>query len=763
MKTFNVVGKSVPRVEAASKTTGAAQYVADMRRPGMLHAKLLHSPFAHANIKSIDTSRALALPGVAAVLTYKDVPQIPYTTCGHPHPPDTPEDMRVLCQKLRYVGDTVAAVAAISPEVAEDALELIEVEYEELPAYFTPEQSLAEGAVEIHEGLKNISGENYYEAGDFEGALKQADYVVEDAFRTPIVTHTPIETHTQLAEIDHAGRLVLYVANQVPNILRERIAKALGMRIGQLRIVRGNVGGGFGGKQEPIYEPITGALALATRKPVMLELTREECIATTRTRHSSHIKVRTAVAKDGSILGREMSITNNTGAYSAHGHNVVMAMMSKFLFMYPTPNLRFTGRSVYTNILIGSAMRGYGSPQVCFAMESHITHIADVLGREPLEYRKQVAFKMGDPIYSADTKIDTCGWPEVMATCEQAIGYDALRKQPKGDGPVKRGVGMALSVYNQSCYPHSVELSAARVNVNEDGSAILYINCSDVGQGSDTVMQQICAEALGVPCEWVIVVSGDTDTCPWDAGAYASRQTYVTGHAVKKAGMACKKQILDWAAPQYSKNRDRLDIVLGNVVDAENGEVVAPLGDVTMQMYYSIHGAVSICHEESFIPTAGPLTFGATFAAVEVDTETGRVEVKRLVSATDSGKIINPLAAMGQMNGGNIMAMGFATSEQLLIDPKTGRVYNDNLLDYKIPTFADVPDIEGHFVETDEPSSAYGNKSLGEPPTIPPAAAIRNAVHNATGVFINEIPLTPERVLTALKAAGVAGNARKEG
>ncbi len=753
MKQFNVVGKSYPRVEAASKTSGKAVYVGDMYRPNMLYGKLLRSPHAHANIKNIDASKALALPGVEAVLTYKDVPQIPFTTCGHPHPPDTPEDTRILSQRLRYVGDPVAAVAAVSADVAEEALGLIEVEYEVLPAYFTPEDALADGAIELHEGLHNIAGQNELELGEVDAAFAKAAKIIEDDFKTPIVTHTPIETHIQMAEIDPTGRLVLYAANQVPNIIRERMAKALGMKIGDIRVIRGNVGGGFGGKQETVYEPVTACLALKTRRPVMLELTREECIATTRTRHSSQIKLRTALDVEGNILARTMDITNNTGAYSAHGHNVIMAMMSKFLFMYPTPNLRFKGKSVYTNITIGSAMRGYGSPQVNFAMESHIEHIAAELGVDSLEYRQKVAFHMGDPIYSADTKIDTCGWPEGIDYCVKKLEYDKLKNAPKNDGCKKRGVGMALSVYNQSCYPHSVELSAARVSVNEDGTAMLFVNCSEIGQGSDTVMRQIAAEALGVPYDWMNVISGDTDLCPWDAGAYASRQTYVTGHAVKKAATACKNQILDWVAPRYSVNRERLDIKEGLVIDSENGGEVALLSDVMMKLYYSIHHANTVCHEEKHLPNCGPLTFGTTFAVVEVDTRTGKVEVVQLVSASDSGTIINPLAAMGQLNGGNIMGMGYAVSEQLLINPKTGEVYNDNLLDYKIPTFADLPDLDGHFVETDEPSSAYGNKSLGEPPVIPVAAAIRNAVYNATGVFINEIPLTPERVLMHLKAA----------
>jgi xanthine dehydrogenase molybdenum-binding subunit len=298
-----------------------------------------------------------------------------------------------------------------------------------------------------------------------------------------------------------------------------------------------------------------------------------------------------------------------------------------------------------------------------------------------------------------------------------------------------------------------VELSGARVMVNEDGSATLFINSSDVGQGSNTVMRQIAAEALGIPCEWINVISGDTDLCPFDSGAYASRQTYVTGHAVKKAALACREQILEFASKKHSINLQQLDMAEGILIDTRDGKQIARLEDLTMAMMYDLHTPATISHDAYHYPTDNMLTYGCTMALVEVDTKTGKVDVKKLVSAMDSGILINPLAALGQLNGGNIMSIGFGLSEQILINPKTGAVYNDNLLDYKIPTFADVPEIEGHFIQTDEPTSAYGNKSLGEPPNITPAAAIRNAVLDATGIAIDQLPLTPERVLMALRKA----------
>ncbi|MDR1949066.1 MAG: molybdopterin-dependent oxidoreductase [Spirochaetaceae bacterium] len=760
MESYRVVGQNIPRIDAAAKVSGAARYIADMRREGMLYAKLLHSPWAHADIKTIDDSRARALPGVAAVITYRDVPAIPFTSCGHPYPPDTPEDTLILSRRLRYAGEPAAAVAAVTPEIAEEALGLIEVEYEELPAYFTPEDALAEGAVELHGGSKNICGESSYEIGDVDRVMAGADIIAEDEYLTPIIAHTPIEPHVSLCETDDRGRLVIHVSNQVPNIMRQRISYALGMKVGQVRIIQACVGGGFGGKQEPVFEPINAVLALATRRPVLLELSREECISCTRTRHASRIRMKTGITKDGRILAREMRVVNNTGAYASHGHNVVYNMASQFALLYPTPNLRFAGKTVYTNIPIAGAMRGYGIPQLNFAMESHIDHLARLLRRDPLEYRKQICYKLGDPINIEHFTVNTCGLPDIIRKCEEAVDYAGFRGQPKSGGVFKRGIGVSICSYGQSCYPHSVELSGARVTMHEDGSVTLFVNSAEIGQGADTVMLQIAAETLGIPHDWITVVSGDTDICPFDVGAFASRQTYVTGQAVKKAAMAVKKQILDWVTENRSVEQTRLDIVEGIILDRERGRVIAPLESVTMDMIYSIRNAATISHEAFYSPTDNMLTFGCTMAIVEVDTKTGKVAVEKLVSAFDSGRLINPLAALGQLNGGNIMCTGFGLSEQILIDPKTGRVYNDNLLDYKIPTFADVPEIEGYFVETDEPSSAYGNKSLGEPPNIPPAAAIRNAVLDATGVAIDQIPLTPERVLMAIRAAGAKG---KEG
>lgn len=750
-KIFQTIGKNVLRADAYDKVTGRAKYAGDKKFPGLLHAKLLRSPWPHAEIVSIDTSLAEQLPGVKKVLTYKDAPQIYFTLCGHPWPADTPLDSLIFSQRLRYVGDPVAAVAALTPQIALKALSLIKVEYRELPACFTPAEALAPGAFEIHEGSGNIAGQSHYEIGQVSEAMAQADLVVEDRYKTPIIAHSPIEPHASVAEVDLRGRLTVYAATQVPSILRQRLAECLGLKISQVRVIKTQVGGGFGGKQETVYEHVNALLALALKRPVKLELSREECLTATRTRHSMEIFMRTGLTADGRLLAREIEVISNTGAYSSHGHNVVYNIASQCALLYPTPNIKFKGLTAYTNITIAGAMRGYGIPQLNFAMESHIDHMAQKLNKDPLEWRRQILYKLGEPINIDNFSVHTCGLPEVLEQGAAAIGWNQFQARPKVDGKKLKGQGLACFSYGQSCYPHSVELSGARIMMNEDGSCSLFVGSVDIGQGADTVMRQIAAEALGLNPDRVTVISGDTDICPFDVGAFASRQSYVTGAAVKKAALKCKADILERVSRKRAINSQNLDIRDGWIIDTLTEKKLLSLEEHMMASVYSIHEPQLISHEAYHYPTDNVLTFGAVFAQVEVDAATGKIDVLKLVTGLDSGRLINPLMAEGQLYGGCVMSMGMGTLEQLLVDAKSGRIFNGNLLDYKIPTFADLPEIEGFFVETEEPTSAYGNKSMGEPPNVATACAIRNAAVNATGVLMNELPLTPERVFSFLK------------
>lgn len=751
---YKYIGKDVPRLDAVAKVTGKAKFVADFGMPGMLYAKVLRSPVAHANIKKIDTSRAEALPGVHGVITWENVPRNPYCTAGHPYPDSNPLDTYILDKKVRYVGDAVAAVAAETPEIAEEALKLIEVEYEELPAYFTPEAALAENAVEIHEGAKNISGQHDFCQGDVEAAFAQSDYVFEEEFRTPIVTHCALETHVTMCYVDERDRLVVYSSTQVPFNLRRILAQALGIGVGQIRIVKPHVGGGFGGKAEVCQEPICAVLALKTGRPVLLEYTREEEMVSTRTRHSTIIRLKTGVTKDGQMLAQTMKIISNTGAYAGHGHAVVYSIGSHFAVHYPVPNFAFEGISVYTNIPVASAMRSYGVSQLNFAMESHMDNIARKLNIDPLAFRRNNMLKPGQKDPMGYFSNNSYGLAQCLDKGEELSGWQEKRQSGNNtSGKKKRGIGMACYSYETTAYSGAEEMSGARVRVNEDGSATLYIGTAELGQGNDTIMAQIVAEELSIDIRDVHVVAVDTDVCPYDIGAYASRQVYMGGMAVKQAAVKCRQKIVDFAAWLFHAYPKNLEVREGWIVDKLSNEKLISVKEAAWKAHYNMDNPMTIVGEAYYGAKCNPMSFGAVFAEVEVDTGTGKVEIVKLWSIHDAGKIINPQLAAGQVHGGVLMGLGFGLLEQLLIDPKTGRTLNGNLLDYKMATMMDTPPLEVAFVETSEPSSAYGNKSLGEPPCISVAPAIRNAVLDAVGVEFNEIPLTPERVLMGLKKA----------
>ena len=745
--TYQYIGQNVPRLDAQAKVTGAAHYVGDLTMPGMLYGKILRSPFPHASIKHIDVSRARQLPGVKAVLTYLDVPQNPYAPTGHPYPDDTPPDTLILGSKVRYVGDPVAALAAESPLIAAEALSLIEVDYEELPAVFTPEDALREGAPEIHAGSGNLLGRTGYEHGDVDQAFAQADFVFEDEFSTQIVTHCPIENHVSLAYLEPDGRLTVHSATQIPHTLRRILAKALGMPIGRIRVLKTLVGGGFGGKQDVCQEPLNAVLAIATHRPVLLEFSREEDIVGTRTRHAASIRLRTALTAEGRVVGREMQVVANSGAYSSHGHCVSLNMGSQFAVLYPAPNIRFNAITTYTNIPIAGAMRGYGIPQLTFAVESHMDNIAKALQRDPIELRRQNLCQVGDQDPVTHIKVKSCEIRRCLEQGEQLSNWQQNRQdETRKQGRKKKGLGVACFSYASCTWPEQVETAGARIQINEDSSATLFIGSADIGQGSDTVMAQIAAEELGIPIETIYVKAVDTDVCPLDLGAYASRQVYVSGAAVRKAAGACKQSLLQAAAGISGRDKEDLDIRRGRVVRKETGEDLGALADITMQTYYDLKQPTGIGHEAFYTPDDNALSFGATFAEVAVDTVTGKIDLLKIWAVHDSGRIINPQLAEGQVHGGVAMGAAYALSEQILIDSRTGKVLNDNLLDYKVPTIMDIPEITALFVDSAEPSGVFGAKSLGEPPLIPVAPAIRNAVLDALGIGFNELPLTPEKI-----------------
>ena len=760
---YKVVGKSVSRVDAIAKVTCKAKYTDDFSERDMLVGKILHSPYAHAIIKTIDVSLARALPGVEAVLTYKDLPRISYATAGHPYSLDPShrdvEDRHILTQKARFVGDAIAAVVATDKLIAEKALNLIAVEYEVLEALSSTEAALREGAPLIHEGReRNILASGGFAIGDVEEAFKESDYVFEDEYETSIVQHCHMENQTSYAYKDSDGRIVIVTSTQIPQIVRRIVAQALGLPWGRVRVIKPFVGGGFGNKQDVCIEPLNAAMTLAVGgRPVKLELSREECMIDTRTRHAFKFKIKTGFNQDGLINGIHISAISNTGAYASHGHSIAASAGGKFRYLYPTKALKYDPITVYTNLPVAGAMRGYGCPQIFFAFEAHLEDIAKQLAMDPLEIRRKNLVKIGyvDPI--SKNKVTSCGIRECIDKGKALIKWDEKKAlYTKQSGEKLRGLGMACFSYASGTYPVALELAGARIVLNQDGSVQLQIGATDTGQGSDTVFGQMVAEVLGIPMDMVHVLSNqDTDISPFDTGCYASRQTYVSGMAVEKAALEVKEKILGFASSMTDIPVVRLDLADQKIVYQDSGESVLTLEQVAMQSYYDRVLAKPITSDVSNNARINAVPFGVTFAEVEVDIKTGKIKVLEIFNIHDSGTIVNPKMAEGQVQGGVSMGIGYALSEQLLFDEVTGKPLNNNLLDYKLPTIMETPDIGVAFVETYEPTGPFGVKSLGEPPAITPAPAIRNAVLAATGVAFNRLPLNPQRVFEGFKRAGL--------
>jgi xanthine dehydrogenase molybdenum-binding subunit len=752
---YQHIGKKRVRTDAKPKVTGKAKYIADLKMDGMLYGKIVWSTKAHANIKSIDTTAAENLPGVHVVLTWKDVPRKQYCPAGHPYPDDSPQDKYILDKKVRFVGDYVAAVAAETIEIAEQAAKLVKVEYEELPAVLSMDSAMdmfaKDSSAEIHAGTGNLLEENFFEYGSTEKGFAQADMVFEHEFRTPIVQHCPIETHIARAYFEDSGRLVVHSATQVPFHLRRILSDALDRPIGDIRVLKTYVGGGFGSKEDVTLEPITAMLCIKSNRPVQVEFTREENMISTRTRHSTIIKLKTGITKVGKITARTMEILSNTGAYAAHGHCVVWSMASHFPTLYPVENLSFKGETVYTNMPVASAMRSYGISQLNFAMESHMDNIAQEMNVDPIELRLKNIVSLDNKDPHSTFSVESCGIEECISSGENMTDWKKRREAyAESKGVTKKGLGMACFSYQSNTYPFNEEIAGARIKLNEDGSATLFIGAAEIGQGSDTVMAQIAAEELGIAYEKVKVIAVDTDICPFDFGAYASRQTNMTGAAVHKAAVKCREALLKYTADEMELDAVSLMARDGWILEKDTEKQVIEIKEATMKAYYNHDNPLAISYEVYHKADSNPMAFGAVFADVEVDSLTGRINLKKIWSIHDSGTIINHKQAEGQVEGGVSMGMAYALSEQMLIDPQSGRVLNDNLLDYKVPTMMDMPEVDIVFVETIEPSTAYGHKSLGEPVVISVAPAIRNAVLNALDIAYPEIPLTPQRVFEGL-------------
>jgi len=760
---LKIVGKSVQRLDAVEKVTGKARYSEDFFERGMLVGKVLRSPHAHAVVKRIDVSRARALPGVEAVITARDLPTIKFPTAGHPWSLDPAHrdvaDRLILTDKARFVGDAIAAVVAVDALTAEKALHLIEVEYEVLPFVLTPEDAMKEGAPVLHEGRPdNIVSSFGTQYGDIEAELAGADRVFEGTYETSIVQHCHLENQTAFAYQDSHGRIVINSSTQIPHIVRRIVAQALGLRWGKVQVIKPYIGGGFGAKQDVVIEPLVAAMTLAVHgRPVRMTFTREEVFIDSRTRHAMKINLRIAASKEGKLHGIWIRLVSNTGAYASHGHSIAMSSGAKFRPLYHFRSFKFEPKTVYTNLPVAGAMRGYGVPQMFFALESLLEDIARELKLDPIEFRRMNLISVGHQDPLTRNIVRSFGIPECIELGKSLIKWDEKKRAYANQtGDKRRGLGMACFSYASGTHPVALELAGARIVMHQDGSVTLQVGATEIGQGSDTVFAQITAEVLGIPMDMVHVVTvQDTDISPYDSGAYASRQTFVTGIAVRKAALEARDQVLAIAARKCGLGPEELDIRDCRVVENASGRDLCSLEDVAMDSYYDRIYADPIKSDVSANVRINAMSYGVTFMAVEVDIQTGKIEVLELYNVHDSGKVINPKLAAGQVHGGVSMALGAALLEQMLFDPATGKPLNNNLLDYKLPTILDTPTIHAAFVETHDAAGSFGSKSLGECPVISPAPALRNAVLDATGVAFNKIPLYPQMVFEKFKAMGL--------
>jgi len=761
------IGANVRRVDGPALVTGQPVFCDDIELRDMLYCSVLRSPLAYAHIKKIDTEKAKALPGVACVLCHKDVERVPYTSAGQGYPEPSPHDQVLFDSTMRHVGDRVAAVAAETPEIAAQALELIEVEYEELPYVLCPRKAMQDGtpvvhaekdSKGIHDATHNIAAHAHAQLGDLEKGFAEADVVVENEFELGYVQQTPAENHVCITYLDTSGRLVVRTSTQVPWHVRRIIAPVLGLEVKDIRVIKPRVGGAFGVKQEILLEEVCGILTLKTRRPVRWEMTRLEEFNFSRSRHPMIVKIKTGAKKDGTLTANQMEIIANTGAYGSHALTVPCNSGSKSLPMYKCPNVSFDAKGVYTNLPPAGAFRGYGAPQGIYALECQMDELAKALDMDPIELRSKSHVRQGeDHSLSEILGEGKEGFPQIFKSCnvdeclelgKKEVDWDAKRGKGR-KGIRRRGIGVAIAMQGSGI--PGVDMGSAFIKINDDGSFNLNIGATDLGTGSDTILAQIAAEELGVGVDKILVYSSDTDLTPFDTGAYASSTTYISGGAVQKTAADVKRQIIEVAATLLEVEPGSLSTKDG-MVQGPNGKSIS-FSKVALHSLYE-GDQYQIMATGSHMSYECPPPFTAQFAEVEVDTETGQVDILNFLAIADPGVAINPPLCEGQVEGGVHAGIGYGLCEEMLFDDK-GRMTNPSFLDYKILTARDWPKYKTILLETNEPTGPFGAKSISELPTSGPAPALANAIADALGFRMNHPPFTPEKVLRAIVKHGL--------
>ena len=758
------VGKSEIRVDAFDKATGRTKYYEDRMPAGALYARIKHSTIAHGFVKSIDKSAAEAIPGVVKVLTCFDVPEHCFPTAGHPWSMDPGHqdvaDRHLLNRHVRYYGDDVAVVIAEDEVSAMQGVRALKVEYDELPFVLDVQKAMEDGAPQLHENYpNNILKHTDMRKGDYQAAIQEPGLIkVEGWYDTPTVQHCHIENHGCFC-YEENGRMVVTSSTQIPHIIRRVVGQALGRPWGDIRVIKPYIGGGFGNKQDALYEPLCAwCCEQVGGRCVKLDCSREETFVSNRVRHAIRTHIISYLRPDGTFVARKIECFSNQGAYASHGHGIVAKGMGAFPQQYPCPNVEGDAYTVFTNRPAAGAMRGYGIPQAMFAGESHIDDCAKALGVDPLEFRRAHLMPVGFKDGFSKNELYSDSYNQCLDKGMTYIDYERKRKEYANQtGPVRRGVGVAAFWYNTAVFPISLETSSCRMQLNLDGTVTVQLGETEIGQGADTAYAQMTAEVLGLAdYKKVHVVScQDTDITPTGLGAYASRQTYTAGFSIRQTGLLLKEKILKYACEVTRQAVYNMDIIGSNIVRITDGRVLMSLSELSMTAQYNPVHSEHLTAESTYTIRNNAYSFGCTFAEVEVDIPMCKVKLLNIVNIHDCGRLINPALAEAQVHGGMSMAIGYGLSEQLLFDPRTGRPLNNNLLDYKLSTFMDHPDLEAEFVENYEPTSAFGTKALGEPPACSGAPAIRNAILNATGVAIDTAPMTPHVLFARFSQEGL--------
>ncbi len=757
-----LIGKRIPKLDAPDKVAGRTRYIHDLDLPGQLYGRVLRTDRPHARIKRIDTSKAKALKGVHAVITAEDTPRIPLGI-GRDNPP-------LKLDKVRCIRDEIAAVAAESVAVADAALKLIEVEYEDLPVLASPEEALKEGAPVVQESHPdNIARTFDYEHGDVAKGEAESDLVYEDTFHLHYVTHCCMGVSGMIADFDEAGNLTVYSNTQVPFLFKKDMADVTGLDPARIRVIQPPVGGGFGSKLDIYpFEPICIFLAKATGRPVKMTFTREEEFVGSPTRQPVVLTLRSGVTRDGRLTFREVRTLHDNGGYTSWGATTPFVIMQTISSLYRVPNCRYHTDVVYTNNPYAGSFRGYGNLQATFAVETHMDRMAEALGLDPLAFRLQNAHDPGD-VTPQGMHFKSCGMKDCLQKAADASDFVAKHARHaaarEGAGRVKRGIGMASMLHvGGGAKIHKTDGCGTILKIDDFGHITIMTGASEIGQGSETVLAQLVCEELGLPLSAVTVINNDTEITPWDVGVHASRTTFIAGNSAIRAARKARDKILAAASRSFGNGipAEEMDLRGGYVVRDADGEPIVEIGKLIRSLHFGEKNDLVMTTEYYEPPSvmqdrhfkgdvSAAYAWAAQVAEVAVDLDTGIVRVERVTSAHDVGRVINRLGIEGQVEGGVVMGVGYAITENLQVE--NGRVLNPNFRDYKLVTAPEIPEMDLIFLETFDGEGPQGAKGIGEAPAIATAPAIANAIYNATGVRITALPFSPERVYRALREA----------